>query len=261
MSGGGTAARHAQIAQAVWSFVQGELSELPAGRLLGPRTGGAAVLVAGAHALGLAGPGSPMQVEILLAEAEWGRAAAGARASDLDFSVPVGGGGLEVRIRGAEWLRQRLADPGGLWLRQRAVLVRDPVELVATAVSTALADFRRVLPSLVAARYRDFREGFAGADAALEGLGRRVLLGRAVEAALALPILCRAEPHPPAQWLAWHLGRVHGEGERIAGLCARAAAGPQVDREALATLRRILDEALDAAGHGETVVRAYHRWA
>jgi len=261
VSGDATAARHEALALRVRGFLDGTFRGLPAGRLLGPRVSGAAVLALGAHPLGVAGGRSPLQIEILLVAEEWRRAEAESRPSDLWLTVPGPPAPVSVRVRGADWLRERLAVPGGLWLRQRAAIVQDPAGLVGAAVQAALADFRRRLQDLVAERYRDFRDGFESADAAIEGLGRRALLGRAVEGALALPVLCRAEPCPPPEWLVWYLTRVHAEGERVAGLCARAAAGAAVDQGAYSTLRRMIEEAMDAAGYGESLVRAYRRWA
>ncbi len=260
MSGESTASRHEAIAARARAYLDGAFRELPAGRRLGPRLTGAAVLVLGAHPLGLAGGRTPLHVEIVLTPQEWGRLHTEAGASELGFFDPRPPSPALVRLRGSEWLRDRLAHPAELWLRQRAAIVQDPAGLVAAAVPAALAGFRSRLETLVADRYREFRDGFESADAALEGLGRRVLLGGAVEAALALPLLCRAEPYPPPEYLVWHLGRVHAEGERIAGLCARAAAGAAVDRDACATLRRIIEEAMDAAGYGESLVRAYRCW-
>ena len=260
MSGGlGIEQRQRALAERVRAYLDGPLRDLPTGVRLGPRLGGAAVLAVGAHPLGVAGERSPLQVEVVLAADEWARLCAQARPSDLLLSDPSLPG--VVRVRGVDWLRERLEDPAGLWLRQRGMIVHDPAGRVGDLVRQALADFRGRVDGLVAAAYRHFREGFETADATLDGLGRRLLLARGVEAALVLPLLCRCEPYPPPEWLSWHLSRVCDEGERIAGLCGRAAAGTAVDLQAYAALRRLIDDTLDAAGHGEATVRAYRQWA
>lgn len=258
-SGESVAARQAALAARARAYLDGPWRLLPAGRRLGPRLGGAVVLVVGAQALGAAGARTPLEVEILLGGQDWASWRAQARASEFLVADPVAG--ASVRIRDEEWLVDRLAAPGGLWLRQRAVVVADPGERFATAVRTALTACRRDQASAVRQAYRALRAGLASADTVPDSLARRVLLGRAVEAALTLPVLCRAEPCPPPEWLGWYLVRISAEGAGIAELCARVAAGTTVDGEAAAQLRRVIDELLDAAGFGEGIVRGYGQWA
>lgn len=253
------AERHEALRDRVRAYLDGPYRSLPAGRYLGPRLGGATILGVGAHALGAGSSALPTEVEVFLAEEEWVRLRAEARASDLLTLDPETG--YEVRVRDTLWLGRRLEDPEGLWLRQRAAVVQDPTDRLGPAVRGALSAFRSAAGGHALARYRAFREGFETADAALDPSGRSALLGRAVEAALALPILARGEPWPPPRWLGWYLSAVDPEGERMVALCARAAGGPAVEREAYGALRRLIDDTLDRAGYGESLVRAYRALA
>ena len=255
----GVAERHQGLARRIREYLDGPGRTLPTGRALGPRLGGATVLAVGAHALGADGPVTPVEVEVILAEEEWARLLTGARPSDLLTLDP--GAGLEVRIRGTQWLTGALESPGGLWLHQRAAIVQDPLDQFAPAVRQALQEFRAGLEARALQMYRAFREGFETADALLEPCGRLVETGRAVEAALALPVLARGEPWPPTRWMAWYLARVDPEGERMAALAIRAAGGPPVDREAYASLRRLVDDTLERAGYAQSLVRAYRALA
>ncbi len=258
-SGESVAARHAALTARARAYLDGPWSLLPAGRRLGPRLGAAVVLVVGAQALGASGARTPLELEIILGEEEWTSWRAQARTSEFLVTDPAAR--ACVRIRDEEWLGDRLATGGGLWLRQRAVVVADTGERFGTAVRAALAACRRDQPRAVRQAYRALRAGLAGADTVPDSLARRVLLGAAIEAALTLPVLCRAEPCPPPEWLAWYLVRVSAEGAGIVELCARGAAGTSVAGEAAAQLRRVLDELLDAAGFGEGIVRCYGQWS
>ncbi len=255
MSTTDVARRHQDLGARILAYLQGPYAALPAGAATAALLHAATVISAGAHALGAAGRGEPVAVAVILDEAQWTRLRGQTRPSDLLTLDP--NAGMAVRIRDSRWLAARLAQPGGLWLHQRAAIVQDPGDRVPPPVRAALATFRERLDTEVIDRYRAFRDGLETADAALDPLGRSILLGQAVEAALALPVLARGEPCPPARWLAWYLNQVDPEGERIGALCARAAGPRAVDREAYATLRRLLDETLDRAGYGERLVREY----
>jgi hypothetical protein len=141
------------------------------------------------------------------------------------------------------------------------VQVQDPSDLVGPALRAALAAFRDGCARAVERAYRSFRTGFEEADAAADALGRAVLLGGAVHAALALPVLARGEPYPPPRWLTWYLVQVEPAGEEVVALTARAAAGRTVDASALGRLRRLLEELLERSGYGERLVRGYGRLA
>ena len=227
---------------------------LPAGRRIGPRLGGAVIWVMGARVLGVPGP---LDIELVLGDAEWARVMAGGSAAQLQWRDPEVVPPVRVRVRAAAWLTARLAEPEGLWLHRHGRLAQDPAGAGSAARATADRAFTGDIARHVAREYRMLREGFETADQALEPLGRAVLLGRAVGAALRLPLLARAEPWPPPAWLVWQVARVVPEGEALVRLAAGAAAGLRVDPAAWASLRRLLDDLLDAAGHGETVVRPY----
>ncbi len=259
MSGSEVMQRHRALTTRIRSYLDGPYRALPPGTRLGPRLAGATVLAVGAHSLGVEGSSAPVDVEILLAEEEWARVQAEGRASDLWALDP--GAGFEVRIRGARWLARALENPEGLWLRQRAAVVQDPVDRLGPAVRDAHSAFRTGLQARTLQMYRAFREGFETAEVCLEPCGRAIQIGRAVESALALPFLARGEPYPPARWLAWYLARIEPEGEHIATLAARAAGGPTVDREAYASLRRLVDDTLERAGYAESLVRTYRALA
>jgi len=251
------AARHAALCAAVRAYLGGAFGALPAARGLGPRLGGALVLAVGARALDATGADEPLEVEVILAPAEWERLRAEARPQDLAVLDPTPGAAVHLSIRGEAWLRDRLAECPGLWLRQRAAVVQDPRAALEPLVRQALEGFRLRLAREVESAYRDLREGFDGADLTLDPVGRTALLGRAAAAALALPLLCRGEPYPPPRWLAWYLAQVVPDGELLAGLAARALGGRVVERQAHAALRRLVEEGLDRAGYGESLVRVY----
>jgi hypothetical protein len=253
----GVAERHRALRQRAWEYLRGPLAALPPGQRLGPYLDRAAVLVLGAAALGTGA--RPLELEVLLPDGEWGELARQARPSDLSWEDPAQG--VSVRVRSQAWLRLRLAEPPELWLRQRTAVVQDPLDLLAPALRAALEAFRSGLGPEVERLYRALRVGFEQADAAADTLGRTVLLGRAVEAALALPVLARGEPYPPARWLVWYLTQATAEGDEIAALCARAAAGRTVPQDAYASLRRLVDEVLERAGYGDRLVRGYRALA
>jgi hypothetical protein len=260
VAGQGLAERQRAVADEASAYLAGPFRELPAWRALGPRLGGAAVLAVGARAMGAAA--APLEIEVLLQPQEWERAAAAARPTDLTARHPgagPGGAAVRVRIRDAGWLRARLAEPPGLWLRQRAVAVADPGGLVPGWIAEALQAFRRGLPAEVAARYRDLREGLEGAEEAVDPLGRTLLLARAAGAALALPLLLRGRPYPPPRWLLAEVCAVCPQGEEIAACARGTASGRPAERAAAAGLLRLAEELLDQAGYGETLVRAYGR--
>jgi hypothetical protein len=243
----------------VAAYLAGPFRATPLGRHLGPRLGGATVLCVGGWALGTAAPAEPVEVEAVLEDEEWGRLAAEARPAELDLLDPARPSAVRVRARGGAWLRARLATTSGLWLRQRASVVQDPGERLRPWIVEAAGLFRGRLPVEIEGAYRALREGLATADTAGDPVGRAVLLGRAAEAALALPLLARGQPYPPPRWLAWQLAAVCPHGEEIAALAARALAGRALDGAVRAGLIRLQDEILDQAGYGESVVRAYGR--
>ena len=255
------AERHRQVAAAVAAYLDGPWRALPAAARLGPRLGGALVLALGAWPLGLGGDRAPLQIEIILADPEWARLVAEARPSELGLRDPSPEPAAMVAIRSESWLAERMAEAPGLWLRQRGVPVRDAHGRLPALVGAALAAFRLRLPAEIASFYRRFREGLEGADETLDPVGRAILLGGVAQSALALPLLCRGEPYPPPDWLAWHVGRVCPDGDEILGLLARLLTGPALERDAAARLRRVQDELLENAGYGEALVRVYHRLA
>lgn len=166
---------------------------------------------------------------------------------------------MRLRIRDATWLRARLAEPPGLWLRQRAVVVGDPTGRWGPWIAEALQAFRRGLPAEVAARYRDMRTGLEAAEDAVDPLSRALLLARAAGAALALPLLLRGQPYPPSGWLPSEVCRLCPQGEEIVAAAREAASGRPPGRGAAAALRRLCDELLDQGGYGESLVRDYGR--
>lgn len=241
-------------APAALAYLRGRYLDLPAGRLLGPRLGAAIIWAAGPQALGLPGP---LEIDLILSTGEWERVAARGAPAHLDQTDPGAAPPVRVRIRDAKWLRARLDEPEGLWRYGHATLAQDPQGMGALALRSAGDAFATKLAGQVARAYRELREGFEQADRALDPLGRSILIGRAVGAAVRLPLLARGEPWPPPTLGAWHLTQLVPEGETIVALAAQAATGRQVDAAAWARLRRLLDELLDAAGYGESVVRAY----
>jgi hypothetical protein len=256
---GGLRARQAAVTAAAAAFLQGDLVRLPAYRLLQPHLAAAAVWAVGGRTLELEGA-ADLELECILG----GEAAAalhpGEGRGDLDAVIPAGARRLRWRVRSAAWLTERLGDPAALWLHQRAVVVQDPAGILPAATAQALAAFRRRLPGLVAERYRWLRTGLEHGDGVPDRLARSILVVRALEAALTLPLLARGEPFPPAPWLPWQLARVCPDGEEIVGLCRRLQTGPTLDHGAAATLRRHLDDLLEVAGYGETLVRNFwHR--
>ncbi len=244
----------AELAALARDYLRDRFLGLPAGRRLGPRLGAAVVWLAGQRVLGLAGP---LDIEIILDEPEWARLAQATSAAQLQLHDPEVIPPVRVRVRAAGWLAARLADPEGLWVHRHALLAQDPGGAGGEARSRAERVFTQDLARHVASQYRTLREGFETADQALEPLGRSILLGQAVGSALRLPLLARGAPWPPPQWLVWHVSQVVPEGETLVRLAASAAGGRRVDQAAWASLRRLLDDILDAAGHGETVVRPH----
>jgi hypothetical protein len=240
------------------AYLRGRFSALPAGQHLGPRLGGATVLIIGAAPLGLRGT---LCLEVVLAAEEWERHAAAAPPSAFAVRDPEVEPDTRVSLRGEQWLEARLRDPEGLWLRQHAVLAQDPDDRGADALRRGADAFRAGLAAQAEALYRALRQGFEEADRALDPLGRAVLLGRALRAAMALPFVARGEPWPPPAFLGRYLELVVPEGPQIRALAARAAGDRRVDLVAWANLRRLLDEMLDAAGYGETPVRRYQTLA
>jgi hypothetical protein len=240
------------------AFVGGRLPRWPPGARVAPHLGRAAVVAVGGAALLGPAPGQELLLECLLDPAGEEALRPEERA-DLDVRDP-GPPAVTWRVRSGGWLRGRLEDPEALWLHQRAVVVRDPDGAFAAAVREAFVGFRRSLPRLVAERYRWFRTGLEEADRAPDPLGRRILVGRAAEAALELAILARGEPYPPPAWLAGYLERVHPEAEALVAAATRLLTDRVVERDLAARLRRLVDELLEVAGYGEGLVRGYaHR--
>ncbi len=257
MSGLDVAQRHAQISEAAMDYLRSPRTAAPAVRVLGPRLGGAAVLVVGGHSLGLGGGREPLQLEVVVQDQDWDSLQVDVRSADLSFRDAHTTPPTDLRVRSQRWLGEQLGHPEGLWLRQRACLAQDPRGEAQQAVDQAWRSFRQGIPALVAETYRSFRQGFEEAPLALEPLGRTVLVARAAHAALSLGLLARGEPFPPARWLCWQVSQVVAEGEQLVVLAGRAAAQGGTDRAAYAQLRRLVDEILDGAGYGERVVRAH----
>ena len=253
------AAQHMALVQRVQAVFRDRLPSVPGGRDLVALWPRALVAVLGAHALGQAGPRTPL--DLVLIPTGDGAAPPPGAASALDGTDPLLEPAVAWRVRSRQWLVHRLGEPEGLWLWQRAAVVADPVGILGEEVPRALSAFRLRLPTLVAERYGWLREGLEQADVAPDVLGRRILVGRAVEAALQLPLLARGEPFPPPPYLPWYLRQVCPQGEEAAELAGRVAVGPAGDRQAGGVLRRLVDELLEVAGYGESLVRQYRRRA
>lgn len=166
---------------------------------------------------------------------------------------------VDVKVHPLTWLRRRLAgdDAESLWIYQHAVVVQDPDALLPALVAQATQRFREYVPQLVAARYRAFRSLVTVEDSR-ERLCRQIMLGKAIESALVLPLLARGEPHPYPKWQSWWLLQRHAWGAEIADLCRRLLA-ERVTRETFEPLRRIIDDLLIEAGYGESLVRNFWR--
>ena len=258
LDGGVIAQRHERLAAAARAYLEGPGSELPGLRRLGRAWTGAGVVLCGAHTLGRTDRQLPWELELLLTDDDWRRLGA-ARPSELFWRDPRPKPPVQVRVRSAAWLRTRLAEPAMLWLFQRGTIVRDPDGRVAALLQAAVVALRGELSALVAARYRTLRGGLGDAQFAADPLGARLALAAAARAALELAVLARGEPYPPAPWLAGHVTAVVAEGERLVALCARLVGAGAAVPDAVAELRRTLDELLDGAGYGPDLVQAYAR--
>lgn len=117
--------------------------------------------------------------------------------------------------------------------------------------------FREHVPQLVAARYRAFRNLVTVEDSR-EELCRQVMLGKAIESVLTLPLLARGEPHPYPKWQSWWLVERHARGAEIVDLCHRLLA-ERVTRETFEPLRCIIDDILIEVRHGDRLVRNFWR--
>lgn len=250
------ARHHALLATRARAYLSERLPLLPQHEALGPHLEQAFVAVVGAHALGEGGESVPMEIECVVraAQAAWRPGQAGGPSDVLDPGVlpPV-----QVRVRSADWLDRQVAEPEGVWLHQRVAVVQDPDGMLPDALAAGIATLRRRLGGLVGQRYGWLRTGLDRSGGCADALASRMLVTRALAAALQLPLLARGEPFPPIEWLSWQVGRVCPQGEELVALCGRLAASPRVDRATAATLRRMEDDLLEAAGYGETLVRNY----
>ncbi len=251
------AQRHQRLAAGVRAYLEGPGGQLPGLVRLGPARAGAAVVLCGAHALGQTDRRLPWDVELVLSDEDWRLLGRTARPSELAWRDPRPSPAVELRVRDAAWLRERLADPAVLWLHQRATLVQDPGGGTTAMLQAAVAALRERLQEVVADRYRALRAGLADAASAADRLGARLAVAAASRAALELAVLARGEPYPPLPWLAGHVARVDPEGEELVALCARLAGTAGAAPDAVAELRRMLDERLDGAGYGPDLIQAY----
>jgi hypothetical protein len=214
------------------------------------------LLVIGSYSIGMARPGSDLDLELIVPDEEYPAllaAAGGVRGLWVhdEQHRPL----TDIKVRPLAWLREQLSgqDPVSLWVYQRAVAVHDPTGVFVALLAAGLERFRDVAPGLVRRHYRDLRSGVTTGEMR-DALARQIMLGKVVEAALVLPLLAAGEPHPYPKWQAWWLGGRHPLGPEIVRLCASAG-----DEAAFRQLRRLIDGILIDAGYGDSLVRDFWR--
>ncbi|MBP2017812.1 hypothetical protein J2Z79_001197 [Symbiobacterium terraclitae] len=251
---------HETVRSLICDYFASRLLEQPAYPHLKPALPVAKVLVTGGFSIGTARCGSDLDIEMIVPDELYPAMLQGAggprglRVHD-EAHTPL----VDEKVRPMTWLRRRLAgdDPESLWIYQHAVVVQDPDAQLPARVALAAERFREHVPQLVASRYRTFRSLVTIEDSR-EELCRQVMLGKAIESALTLPLLAREEPHPYPKWQAWWLVERHARGAEVVNLCRRMLAKP-VTREAFEPLRRIIDDILIEAGYREGLVRNFWR--
>jgi hypothetical protein len=215
------------------------------------------LLVIGSHSIGMARPGSDLDLELIVPDQEYPSllaAAGGVRGLWIhdEAHQPL----TDIKVRPQAWLRERLSgeDPVALWVYQRAVVVRGPADEFGRLLAAGLDRFRaEVAPGLVRRHYRDLRSGVTTGEVR-DDLARQIMLGKVLEAALVLPLLAAGEPYPYPKWQAWWLGTSHPLGAEIVRLC-----GTVGEEATFGALRRLIEGMLIDAGYGESLVRDFWR--
>lgn len=187
-----TAAR--QMAEA---YLAGRARTQPSFQYMEPVLDRSLLLVIGSHSIGMARPGSDLDLELIVPDEEYPgllEAAGGVRGLWVhdEAHQPL----TDIKVRPMAWLRERLSgdDPVALWVYQRAVVVRDRPGGYAELLEAGLERFRtQVAPGMVRRHYRDLRCGVTTGEVRDE-LARQIMLGKVVEAALVLPLLAAGEP-------------------------------------------------------------------
>jgi hypothetical protein len=245
----------------VEQYFQGRLRDQPAYRYLKPALSHAIILVTGSYSFGMSRSGSDLDIEVIVPDELYPAMLAEAGGpSGLWVHDEAHEPLVDVKVRPFDWLRRRLdgTDAEVIWIYERAVALQDPDGQLTPLLARAQENFRTHVPAMVAVCYRDLRSAVT-VEHMREALSRQVMLGKAIESALVLPLLARGETYPYGKWQSWWLSQAHPSGTEIVQLCQQLSAGGERSTSALRGLRRIIDKQLVAAGYGDTVVRDFWR--
>lgn len=251
---------HSMVRKLVEDYFRDRLHDQPAFPYLKPNLPSTMILVTGSYSFAMSRSGSDLDVEVIVPDELYPsmvQEAGGPRglwAHDVAHNPLV-----DVKIRPIAWLRRRLSgdDPEALWIYQHAVLVQDPDARMPSLMAQAIDGFKGQVAELVVARYREFRSAVT-LEHSREELCRQILLGKAIESALVLPLLARNEPYPYPKWQSWWLAKSHTHGTEIIRLCQQILAKEDIGPE-FKQLRRIMDDLLIEAGYGDSLVRDFWR--